>query len=680
MRGMRASQQMRMTGAAVAVAVVASGAGVACSTWVAVVDARALVNSALSAAVVVSLTVVGAVVASARPGNRVGWLMLAGGALWGVGNGGVDLASHGLVAAPGSVPGASAWALSGGSLRAVGWFAVTLGVPVLFPDGRLMGVRWRWLFRGVLLGAGLSVLGTLTALDANLNSLGSWQNPLAVPPALRPASGLISLLSLAVGAGATVAAIIQLRGRWRRGGPVERQQLTLLGVAAALPVVVGPLTLSGLAGSWLFSASVLPLPFAIGFAVLARGLYDLRTGTNRTLVWVTLSSVVVGLYALVIGGLGGLLDVAGASWLAWVAATVIAVLFAPLRDVLQRAVNRLTYGRWDEPYDVLAALGQHLKATADVDGLLANVANELRRLGLVGLTVCDLHGQVLAGQALGGTGSVVMTLSAYGRPVGTLRYQGSGTQLRPRDRRLLDDLASHLGGVLHAHQLTSDLQRALERVVLAREEERRRLRRDLHDGVGPALAGHLLRLDLISGTLGHDSASACGINTLREELRTTVLEVRRVVEGLRPPALDELGLAAALDLVTQRLCVGASVTVQLDVAELPPLPAAMEVAAFRIVGEAVTNVVRHAGATHCRVSIAVVDGTLRVQIADDGRGLGTAHSLGSGHGLNTMRERAEELSGRFHVSSGPGTTLAAEFPLPPSARPASAQAATAARG
>ena len=142
-----------------------------------------------------------------------------------------------------------------------------------------------------------------------------------------------------------------------------------------------------------------------------------------------------------------------------------------------------------------------------------------------------------------------LPLSAYGQPVGVLRYDTPATPLRNRDRQLLDDLAGHLGGVLHARRLTGELQQALERLVLAREEERRRLRRDLHDGLGPALAGHLLRLDLIASQVG-DGPGGAEIATLRDELRATVLEVRRVVEGLRPPSLDELGLAGALSETT----------------------------------------------------------------------------------------------------------------------------------
>jgi signal transduction histidine kinase len=193
------------------------------------------------------------------------------------------------------------------------------------------------------------------------------------------------------------------------------------------------------------------------------------------------------------------------------------------------------------------------------------------------------------------------------------------------------------------------------------------LRRDLHDGLGPAMAGHLLRLDVISGKLGGDSPAAADVDALRDELRATVLEVRRVVEGLRPPSLDELGLAAALAQATERLTAGASVSLDLRVDELPPLPAAVEVAAYRIVTEAVTNVVRHAAARSCRVEAAAADGLLRLTVVDDGRGVAPS-AVRTGHGLQTMRERAEELRGRLRVHSGIGTTVVAELPVPRAAR------------
>ena len=655
-----------MTVAAIAAAVTATLGAAGVSLRLAVTDHQALVGTALTIGVLVAFTVVGAVITGARPRNAVGWLILAGGTLWCLGGAAVDLAHHGIVVAPDSTPGAAVYAVAGSATRSVGWYVVTLGVPMLFPDGRVLGGRWRWLpwlLVVVLVGA---VLDPLTDAQADLTNLGPWRNPIGSGGAQRVLSPVAFLAHIPLGLALTVAIMAQLRARWRRGGAFERQQLRMFLVAAALPIIAVPVVFGvGYGtGTWVFGLAALPLPFAIGFAVLARGLYDLRTAANRTLVWFTLSAVVAGLYALVIAGIGGRFNVPGTSWLPWVAAAVVAVSFAPLRDVLQRAVNRLTFGRWDEPYEVLAALGQRLEATADVDRLLAEVTTELAALGLQEVSVCDRDGHVVAGQLAAPADEQLIALSAYAQPVGMLRFRSPAVTLRARDRRLLEDLAGHLGGVLHAHQLSRDLQRALERLVLSREEERRRLRRDLHDGLGPALAGHLLRLDVIAGKLDSRSPVRGDVDDLREQLRCTVIEVRRVVEGLRPPALDELGLAAALEQATQLLVTASSMRLEIELAQLPPLPAAIEVATFRIVTEAVNNAVRHSGATCCRVAVTAADAVLRIAVEDDGHGFTASPQRRGGHGLQTMRERAEELRGRFRVEQDNGTAVVAEIPLP----------------
>ena len=252
---------------------------------------------------------------------------------------------------------------------------------------------------------------------------------------------------------------------------------------------------------------------------------------------------------------------------------------------------------------------------------------------------------------------------AYGTPVGSLTYRVPDRPLSAAEERLLHDLARQLGGALHARLLRQDLQRARERLVLAREEERRRLRRDLHDGIGPALAGLTLKTETARALLppGSDGASR-QLGDLSEEIRRTVVDVRRLVEGLRPPALDELGLAGACAQAVERLTAGSGLAASVQASDdLPALPAAVEVAAYRIVVEAITNTVRHARARRCRVSIACIPAGLAIEVADDGTGL-VASGL-PGHGLAIMRERAEELGGTVTVRDGsPGVTVQARLP------------------
>ena len=648
----------------VVVTLAASAAGIAASVGVSRDTGGSITESVLGVAVVAAFNVTGAVVIAARPHHLIGWLLLGGGLTWAIGNAGIDLTTYGLDH-PGSVPAISLLALGGAVVRDVGWYAVILGLPIYFPTGQIAGPRWRWLPRSLVVVVVASIVSTLAAPDADLR-LDGWRNPLALPHELWFVDPLGFLLSVPFALVVAGGAVAQLRWRWRQGTDLERQQVRFVTMTAGLPVLAGPLSFVPGAPSSLFTVAVLPLPVAVGYAVLARGLYDLRTAVNRTAVWILLSALVAGIYALVIAGVGGALDLGTAAWLPAVAVGVVAVSFAPLRDALQRGVDRVLFGRWQQPYELLALLGQRLEATADIDRLLQEATTELASLGLRRVRIQNAHGQVLAQSADDqdqdeSAEDDQIPLLVYGERVGTLRFRQPATRLRPADRRLLEDLAVHLGGVLHDHRLTEELQRALERVILAREEERRRLRRDLHDGLGPALAGHLLRLDVIARELGPDSHVAGLVRALREELRTTVLDVRRVVEGLRPPALDELGLAGAVEQSVQRLTAGSGLRVDVSVAPLPPLPAAAEVAAFRIITEAVTNVVRHSEAGWCRVSLEPRPGLLRLVVEDDGIGIGSPQS--AGNGLHTMRERAEEMRGSLTVNGHRGTRVVAELPV-----------------
>jgi two-component system, NarL family, sensor kinase len=244
------------------------------------------------------------------------------------------------------------------------------------------------------------------------------------------------------------------------------------------------------------------------------------------------------------------------------------------------------------------------------------------------------------------------------------------TGFRSDELRLLEDLGRQAGTAINAIRLRDDLARSRERLVVAREEERRRLRRDLHDGLGPSLAAIGLRAEASAATLGSDPAGARHLlDELGGDVRVALTDVRRLVDGLRPPALDELGLVEAVRQQAARLegdgSAGApTISVDADPQPLPALTAAVEVAAYRIAVEAVTNVVRHAGATTCRVLFdATGGGALSLEIVDDGRGLPSG--VVPGVGLESMRERADELGGTIVVEAaeGGGTSVIARLPL-----------------
>jgi signal transduction histidine kinase len=271
-----------------------------------------------------------------------------------------------------------------------------------------------------------------------------------------------------------------------------------------------------------------------------------------------------------------------------------------------------------------------------------------------------------------------LPLVHQGAPVGTLiaAARGRNDELTPADLHLLQDLANQIGSAIHAVRLTSDLraltrdlQHSREHLVTAREEERRRLRRDLHDGLGPMLSAIMLKVGALRSVHGSEPQTADKIlNQLESDIELVIGDIRRLVYNLRPPALDELGLLGAIREYLARIAPGNEahmdkIDVTLDAPEtLPPLPAAVEVAAYRIVQEAITNVVRHADSRSCLVRV-VAGETLSIEICDDGTGLAPGHPLGVG--LASMRERAEELGGSLTIGPAEprGTHVAAHLPL-----------------
>jgi len=612
---------------------------------------------------------VGLLVEHARPGHRVGRLLLVGASAWGLGEGLLALALLGHLHDLGSVPATPLLAVLGIALRGFGYLLLILLVPLLFPDGEL---PWGGRRAPLVLAAAALVLftsATLLAprpLDFRLESLDS---PSGLPDRLRLVADGFALSALGLCVVSLAVAVAALVHRWRTGDQLRRQQLTWLCVAFAIPLVFLPFVATDLVAPWMFAVAVLPVPVAIAVAMLQRRLYDLQLAVARTLTWLALSAVVAVLYALTVGGVGALLSARGATWLPWVAAGVVAVSFAPLHRLLQQAVNRVTYGRWSQPAEVLAATGRRLADASDVPALLDALVVELATgLGLDFVEIRDGSGRRLAGQGAPGEAPPDrLPLTAYGVPVGTLTWHGP--PLRPTDQHLLTDIAHQLGGVVHAAALLDSVRDAQHRLVLAREEERRRLRRDLHDGLGPQLAGLTLRVDTLRNKLsGAEVDPDAELVNLRSEIQSTVVDVRRIVEGLRPPALDELGLAGAVAQLVERT-VG-HLDAGLELGPLPGVPAAVEVALYRIAQEALANVVKHSGARRVRVRLRSEGPVVTAEIDDDGSG--AAAPRRGGVGLGSMRERAEQIGGTLEVVSRPGTgtTVRVRLPLGVSNAPA----------
>ena len=257
-----------------------------------------------------------------------------------------------------------------------------------------------------------------------------------------------------------------------------------------------------------------------------------------------------------------------------------------------------------------------------------------------------------------------------------LAPRAPGDAFTAADRRLLEDIAHQAGVAAHAVRLTADLQRSREQLVTTREEERRRLRRDLHDGLGSTLAALHLQAGAIRTMMRYDLPAAdAELVDLQTEIRSSIADIRRLVYELRPPTLDELGLVGAIQQFAAQCNMGSEadgasgqINANLRVIvektdQLPALPAAVEVAAYRIAQEALTNVVRHAHARNCTVRLSLLDG-LRLEVTDDGVGL--PEEQHSGVGLLSMRERATEVGGSCEIEPipGHGTRVLARLPLP----------------
>jgi signal transduction histidine kinase len=644
--------------------------------------------------------ILGGVIAAHRPQNPYGWLWSAAGLILGVSYLAIGYGTYALVVAPGALPGGPA---------AVWVSTVTAGVAsgllpfafLLFPNGRLPSGRWRPVaWTAVLVGVTVVVLvavqpGPLTDypfvdnpvrftgstgelierlfasdFDQFAGStgelIGSGLSVIDFANAVALASVLLLLLSA-----------VSLVVRFRRASGQERQQLKWF--AALGVVLLGFFVVDLFASAWhgrlydavTFAVLMSAMYAAIGIAVLKHRLYDIDRLLNRTLVYGLLTVGGVGVYVGVVKSAEWLLREGVGLGGSLLATAVIAVGFAPARDRLQRWVDRRLYGERHDPVRAVARLGERLRDAPGGDvlaGVLQAVCETLR-LPSASLRVED--GAEVATFGRPGTASESIPLEHEGQRIGALLVgvrSGEDT-LGVADRQVLEVLAAPVAVALHAVLLSQELQRSRERLVAAREEERRRLRRDLHDGLGPILTAVTLKADAARSILDTAPNQADELLAeLRGDANQAIGDLRRVIYDLRPAPLDELGLLGALGQQVDRFArQGLSISLHAPPA-LPVLPAAVEVAAYRIVTEALTNVARHAHAHQVTVTVAV-DGDLCLAVQDDGT-TSTATSTANGDGwrpgtgLTSMNERVAEVGGTLQV--GPTTAggrVQASLPL-----------------
>jgi signal transduction histidine kinase len=561
--------------------------------------------------------------------------------------------------------------------------ASTVGLFYLFPEGRFVP-RWT---RGVAIGL-LVLIGALAAVGA------PFQTGLPV-----------FLIALATGAGFQVY-------RYRRvSNPLQRQQTkwVVLGITGmVLPMLVffifgylnpslNPLQSNqpifsqdtAVFSMMVIFCVIIPLcflPVTLAFSLLRYRLWDVDIVINRTLVYGALTGIVVSAFVIIVGFLSALFQSSGNSIIAIIATGLVALFFNPLRQRLQRGINHLMYGERDDPYAALSRLGRQMESTLAPDAVLPTVVTtvgDVLKLPYVAIYLKqEPDGYKIIAEAASpflrsengrifvpgmNTLGLCVPLIHQGETLGyiVLGPRAPNEAFSSTDLRLLDDLASQVGVAVHAVRLTADLQRSREQLVLAREEERRRLRRDLHDDLAPTLASLGLTASTAADLIRTNPTTATAlVKELQTEIRATVGNIRRLVYDLRPPTLDELGLLAAVrERAAQYTNAPDGVHITVDApAELPALPAAVEVAAYRIVQEALENVSKHSQSHQCTIRFANHNG-LEIEIMDDGIGL--PPNITPGVGLRSMRERAEELGGSCVIDRcvSSGTRVLAHLPI-----------------
>jgi signal transduction histidine kinase len=631
--------------------------------------------------------VTGALIISRHPRHPVGWLLCAG-----LFSPALDMFSAGYAAyaaygGAGSLPGvtlALVW-LKFANLAPLGLVAFTL-IVLLFPDGNFPSPGWRkmaWTTVGIL-----CLFLPLQAVEPDPVTFGFLPlgaNPLAVRPTtwvyLSPFMWTaFYVLVLCFGAG-----IASLIVRMRKSSGDVRQQvkwllppvglygifllLFLIGLAKADNAIVG----LSIAVGQLAAAGIV---IAIAFAIFRYRLYDIDIIINRTLVYTALTVIVVTVYVLIVGVMGTLFHAQGNLLITLLATGLIAVLFHPLRERLQRTVNRLIYGERDDPIEALSRLGRQMEVALPSDQILPSLVKTIAqtlKLPFVAITLRGAQQDISFGQETGNP--VAFPFIFQGETTGVLLAspRNPGEKFTTGEMRLLQNLARQAGAAVRNAQLTADLQRSRQTLVTAREEERHRLRRDLHDGIGPAMAGLTLKMDaakdlvsssLETGKMEELEEAVQLLGELKAQTQETVQNIRHIVHTLRPPSLDVLGLVPALQAHFGQVGTPRNMKIQMITTpqDFPPLSAAVEVAAYHIVLEAVTNVIQHARAEICEVSLFLDNGNLKMEIKDNGVGVPKARVHGIG--LDSMRERAEELGGRFELSSAQhGTQVCAEIPV-----------------
>jgi signal transduction histidine kinase len=652
----------------------------------------------------IGLLAIGVLILRRQHTNRMGWWFIAlslSATLW-MASG--AYASYALLhrQPPLAVGGISAW-ISHWSLPLL--LSMFIPLFLLFPSGRAVAPRWRWVTWLWAAAMTVSVVGWAlsgTRIDVGNIATGGGNGLFVVPPfnagpwinQVTTASGLVTLLT-------AVAALVSLFVRYRRGTEEERQQirwLRFVGIAF-FAIFAFNIALEALAGlfasqrvvngignvmfSILVTLLVLGLPGAAGVAILKYRLYDLDVVIRKTVVFGLLAGFVTAVYALVVGGVGALVGSRSNTVLSFAAAAVLAIAFQPVRARARRLADRLVYGKRATPYEVLAEFSDRMAETYATEDVLPRMAEILRGgTGAVSARVWLHVGKELVPVASAGdardTGAVEIAgdvLSPIdGEHAVEVRHQGEllgalsvrmppSDPMNPQREKLVRDLAAQAGLVLRNVRLISELRASRQRLVAAQDEERRKLERNLHDGAQQQLVALAVKLRLAEQLTTRDADKARDMLTaLQQDTQDALENLRDLARGIYPPLLADKGLGAALEGQARK----ASIPVQISTDGAGRYPQETEAAVYFCCLEALQNIQKYANATTARVRLAQQDGVLRFEVEDDGAGF-DADATGYGTGLQGMADRLDAIGGTLDVRSAPGggTTIVGSVPVGP---------------
>jgi signal transduction histidine kinase len=620
---------------------------------------------------ILAVPVVGFVVASRRPGNRLGWLFLAAGLTLGLGAFSQQYGLRALVAAPGSLPAGQAFAWLSNWIWVIP-VAVIAFVFLLFPTGQLRSRRWRpaaWFVGGAF---------ALIGVDLLVNATRFWSDPFSQtenPPA---AIFILIIAALVVSVAAAVVRFARSRGE-------ERLQLKWFAAAAVLVVatsIATALTSSAVA-SVLQSLAFACLFAAIAIAVLKYRLYDIDIVITKAVLYGSLAVFITAVYAGLVVGVGTVAGGRDRPLLAALAAAVVAVAFQPARQWAGRLANRVVYGRRATPYQVLSDFAQRIGGTYAAEDVLPQMAQIVAagtgaKNVMIWLRIGDeLHPEASSGGnpregPLPVDGQVLPPLpdSQISVPVvhqGELLGAISITMpkdepLRPAGQQLVTDVASQAGLALANAGLIEDLRSSRQRLVTAQDEARRRLERNIHDGAQQDLVALAIKLQLAETTVAADpSQTGLVFGELKTDAAGALENLRDLARGIYPPLLADLGLAAALNAQASKSPL--LVTVEAD--GIGRFGQDTEAAVYFCCLEALQNIAKYAHATQGRICLQAHNGTLSFTVSDDGTGYDARHTP-MGSGLRNMADRLAALRGQLEIQSAPsrGTIITGYLPIP----------------